>query len=129
VPRITLANPRLTQRHLNSFLLGRFFRSGVVPTPPQPQRMTAAWLFGDTPEADSPSRAFIEWTQESGETLRPILQRLIDPTCALASDEALRASATQLAESRSEYFQRIDAYSKQYDELTAEMLTASARET
>jgi hypothetical protein len=128
VPRISLANPRLTQRHANSFLLGRFLRSGSLPTPPEPRQMTAAWFFGEAVDTATPVLAFIEWVNRSGAELTSLLTKIIDPSCDLPPNDALLSSAQAVSKCREGFFERVESYRSQYKELTAELATATAQE-
>src|SRR5262249_17484561 len=122
------ANPRLTQRHINSFLLGSFLRSGRIPAPAEPRHMTASWLFGEPGGSDAAVEPFVRWVKECGPNLGSSLTRIIDRACNLPPAEALALSASGIVRCRDSFHEKVASYRSQYQELTAEMANATAQE-
>ncbi|HPW20980.1 MAG TPA: DEAD/DEAH box helicase [Vicinamibacterales bacterium] len=128
VPRISLANPRLSQRHVNSFLLGSFLRSGRIPAPTEPRQMTASWFFGESADSGAAVRPFVDWVTERSQSLVPSLSRIIDSSCNLLPADAFQESTTGLVRCRERFHERVASYRSQYEELTREIAGATAQE-
>jgi hypothetical protein len=94
VPQISLANPRLTQRHVNAFLLGGYLRSGALGS--ENPRTTVSDLFLTPSVAESPSSKFSTWIEKRTSYLRPILERVIPREAQLDCDIAMKNSGNSL---------------------------------
>lgn len=97
VPVIYGGNVRLTQRHVNSFLLGRFL--GDHRQQFKADNATVSEFFPD-PEASggggSPAARFAAWLDQHRSRLLGEVDRIIPPTCALKPADALVRAAQHL---------------------------------
>ena len=128
VPRISLSNPRLTQRHVNSFLLGSFLRSGRIPAPTEPRHMTASWFFGEPEGSGAAVQPFVDWVNERGQSLVPSLTRIVDSSCSLLPADGLHESTTGVVRCRESFHERVASYRGQCKELRDEMAGATGQE-
>jgi hypothetical protein len=126
VPRISLANQRLTQRHVNSFLLGSFLRSPEAHF--QDDQITVGQFFLEpTPDASAATR-FRMWIESKRMMLIPSLRRIISPEASLDPEDSLRRSAAELDDARRLLCDRLEGYERQRDEAKARVAAASGRE-
>ena len=126
VPRISLANQRLTQRHVNSFLLGAFLRSPEGGF--QDDQITVGDFFLEpTPDASAATR-FKTWIESKRTMLIPPLRRIISPEASLDPAESLRCSAAKLEDASRFLRARLEGYEHQRDEAKAQLATATGRE-
>ncbi len=126
VPKINLANRKLTQRHINSYLLGQFLRSpeaGIAGD----QITIALFFFEPTPD-QAPASRFGAWLQVQRDSLILPISRIINPESGLDADTSLRQSLAELDSARSMLMDRLDAYQRQKQEGEAQLANAQGRE-
>ncbi|MGE3673693.1 MAG: helicase-related protein [Polyangiaceae bacterium] len=125
VPRINLKNTRLTQRHINSFLLGAFLRSTGTPVPVALKTMSTEWFFlGAAPV----SGLFRPWLAAAGAALRCAITRIVAATGTLTLEAAFVAAAAGLDRCVAELREKLDSYQAQHAELAAELAQAQGQE-
>ncbi len=126
VPRITLANQKLTQRHINSFLLGAFLRS------PQSQitgdQITVGQFFLEPTPDRSPISRFAPWIQSQKPNLLTPLTHIISPDAHLTPAISLQESISELQNARELLTDRLAAYERQRQEAQAQLAAASGRD-
>src|SRR5262249_396992 len=94
VPQINLANSRLTQRHINSFLLGQYLLvNAVVETG---ERIEVGHFFFDPTSDNSHANRYPKFLVFAGAKLLPSIKRIIPAECELLAEEAINNSANQL---------------------------------
>lgn len=133
VPVIYTANTVLTQRHVNSMLLGRFLREA---TPPAGDEQILVHHFFPTSLGDNrPATLFTAWTKDNVASLETDAAAIIPPDCPLTPAEAVQAAAATLYDAdpanTSTVFHRglrapTAAFAAQAQELEAELLAAVA---
>lgn len=126
VPRITLANRKLTQRHVNSFLLGGFLRSPSSQITGD-QITVGEFFFEPSPE-QSPVSRFGSWLDAEQLRLIPPLSRIIDPDSRLEPQSSIRQSLSELENARRLLLDRLAAYDRQKQEAEAQLAGAQGRE-
>jgi hypothetical protein len=126
VPRITLANRKLTQRHVNSFLLGGFLRSPFSQITGD-QITVGEFFFEPSPE-QSPVSRFGSWLDAEQLRLIPPLSRIIDPDSRLEPQSSIRQSLSELENARRLLLDRLAAYDRQKQEAEAQLAGAQGRE-
>lgn len=115
VPLINLANPRLTQRHINSFLLGDFLRgAGVRGTREQ---MTIEEFFRLPDEVSAPVARFSLWLDQHSDRLKQAVDTIRSPKCELEPSAALAESASALARVRDSFIEQLGAYESREREI------------
>jgi superfamily II DNA/RNA helicase len=126
VPQINLANERLTQRHIDSYVLGQYLLKEVVKT--GSERITVDDFFFDPSLQSSKAARFPAWIAKNKESLGGAVGRIIPKDCALASDAALQAAGEQMfgTSGVSQRLQdRLEAYEVQRKQLTGAIVEAA----
>jgi hypothetical protein len=126
VPQISLANPRLTQRHVNSFLLGGYLRDGAVRT--ETSRITVLEFFLEPASEQSLASRYLEWLENKKEDLRAGIRRIIPVESRLDVDSALTGSGSSLFGENgvsNTIENRLAAYNCQHEELRKALLSAT----
>jgi superfamily II DNA or RNA helicase len=126
VPRINLANRKLTQRHINSYLLGQFLRSPEVGIAGD-QISIAQFFLEPTPD-QAPGTRFGTWLQVQRDSLILPITRIINPESGLDAGTSLRQSLAELDSARSMLMDRLDAYQRQRQAAEAQLANAQGRE-
>lgn len=134
VPVIYGGNVRLTQRHVNSFLLGRFLRDHRQQF--QADNATVTDFFPD-PEGsggqNSPAETFAAWVQQHKPRLMAEVDQIIPPTCPLKPGDAMARAAQSLysdnPEDRQTAYYRglvspLNSYSGEAQQLQEEIMRA-----
>ncbi|WP_428939242.1 DUF1998 domain-containing protein [Fontivita pretiosa] len=129
VPVIYTANTRLTQRHVNSFLLGRFLRDHLNRFENDSLRIGEFFPESETGE-QAPADLFGPWCQHNQAKLAAELSHIIPADCPLDPARAIEAAATTLfsrdpQSGRDTAYIRgfilpLKSYQNQYEELAAE---------
>ncbi len=128
VPQINLANERLTQRHVDSYLLGQYLLKEVVKT--GSERITVDDFFFDPSFQSSKAARFPAWVAKDKESLSGAVGRIIPKECALVPEAALEAAAEQMFGTGgvSQRLQdRLEAYEAQRKQLTDAIVEAARR--
>jgi hypothetical protein len=94
VPQINLANERLTQRHVNSYLLGQYLLKRPIKT--GSERITVNNFFLDPSLPKSKAAEFPGWITENCGTLGTVVSRIIPRNCALKAEMALQTSSMRM---------------------------------
>jgi len=121
VPRIAITNPRLTQRHVNSYLLGRYWRA--LATSSNPPLNLEEFFCQPTPDSSAAAR-FADWVQTNHPGCEAAIARIVPPG-GLGVAEALNASVTGMREVATRIAGRIAAYETQRATLASEQATAT----
>jgi len=135
VPVIYTANIRLTQRHINSFLLGRFLfdlRDEIGHDSPK----ISEFFPEDLAEPESIADKFGPWCRARRDSLLPIIRKIIPDDCHLEAIEAMETAARTLfardadAVRNTAYYrgqlQPLQSYEQQAADLQAEIEEAMA---
>jgi ATP-dependent helicase YprA (DUF1998 family) len=125
VPRITLANQKLTQRHINSFLLGAFLRSAESHI--TGDQITVGQFFLEPTSDQSPASHFGNWIQSQPDLMTP-LSRIISPDANLTPATGLQESISELQNARQLLTDRLLAYERQKQEAEEQLAVAAGRE-
>jgi hypothetical protein len=125
VPRISLANRRLTQRHVNSFLLGGFLRSPEAGV--QDDQITVGQFFLERAPDVSAAARFKPWIESNRRMLTPPLRRIISRDTSLDPEESLRCSAAELEDACHLLRARLEGYERQRDEARDRLTAADGR--
>jgi DNA-directed RNA polymerase subunit RPC12/RpoP len=115
VPLINLANPRLTQRHINSFLLGDFLRGACVRG--TREQMTIEEFFRIPGEASAPATRFKLWLTQHASRLAQAIDAIRSPSCDLEPSAALIESAGALGTVRDSFIEQLGAYESREKEI------------
>ncbi len=115
IPRISLANERLTQRHINSFLLGHYLRTANIPA--ARELITVAEFFLSPAMEQSAASQYRVWLTDRDSVLEPAASRIIDSQCSLKVRDAFRESISLLENVRLALADQLAAYQAQADEL------------
>ncbi len=126
IPRINLANPRLTQRHINSFLLGHYLRDAQIPT--AGEQITVDEFFLSPSSSDSPAAGYGDWLSMSKPQLLVPVGRIIDHQCPLQVEESFAQSTSLLEAVRQHLAEQLQMYESQRKELEAAIQTAQAKQ-
>ncbi len=126
VPRINLANPRLTQRHINSFLLGHYLRDVKVPA--ASEQVTVEEFFLLPTPGESAAVRYAGWLSSHKIGLRAAVSRIICAECPLTVDDSFPDSESSLAAVGRELSEQLDAYEAQRKELEAAIQTTQGKE-
>lgn len=94
VPQINLANERLTQRHLNSYLLGQYLLKRPIKV--GSERITVNDFFLDPSLPTSKAAEFPSWIANNVGTLSTVISKIIPSNCGLKAETALLASSAQM---------------------------------
>jgi superfamily II DNA/RNA helicase len=124
VPRISLANKKLTQRHVNSFLLGAFLKTPEANI--ANDQILAGRFFLEPAPAQSPASHFGSWVNSNENKLAGAVQRLIDPGAKLDPLAALRQSRTEMEKAQKILLERLEGFEKQRSEAKAQYATAES---
>ena len=87
-PRINLANERLTQRHINSLLLGAYLKEGGVVASREQMTVEEFFLLPDV--SSSAAARFDGWVSRRRATLIAPVRKVVDATCELTVERALQ---------------------------------------
>jgi hypothetical protein len=117
VPRINLSNIRLTQRHINSFLLGRFLKGASIDSARE-QITVDEFFLSPTREMAAATR-YGDWLNEHADMLRTSAQYLIDESCTVNIDAFFKESVEMLRSAQASVVDQLSAYKSQADELEA----------
>ena len=126
VPRITLANKKLTQRHVNSYLLGEFLRgrdAGITG-----DQITLGQFFLEPTPDQSPASRFGTWLASQQARLIPPLGRIINAEARLDPQGSVRQSLSELDSARRLVMDRLAAYERQKQEAEAQLGAAQGRD-
>jgi hypothetical protein len=115
IPRISLANERLTQRHINSFLLGHYLKSANIPA--ARELITVAEFFLSPAIEQSAASQYHIWVSGRGPALESPASRIIDRQCSLKVKDAFRESINLLENVRLTLADQLAACQAQADEL------------
>jgi hypothetical protein len=115
VPRINLANPRLTQRHINSFLLGAYLRDTRVASATEQINVAEFFLAPDVNQ--SAGARFTEWVGGSRARLTRPVRQIIDRNCPLDVEEAFRTSFEEMASTFLDLQDDVGGFERQEAEL------------
>ena len=94
VPRINLANVRLTQRHINSFLLGHFLRGASISSPRE--LITVEDFFLSPSPEEAPAARYGAWLEERTTFLSNSATHLINEACSLGVEAFFEESIAML---------------------------------
>lgn len=127
VPRINLKNVRLTQRHVNSFLLGAYLR------PHAGAKLNVEWFFSPDAPEKSPAGRYAEFLRKNARMLCNSLAAILPAECGLTPEECIDASgATLFGGEDSVYEEHVNAplesFKAQLDDLSAMTAGASGDE-
>lgn len=126
VPRINIANPRLTQRHINSFLLGHYLRDAGVATTGQQMTVKEFFLF---PSAERCAAAqYPAWVANRRADLLVPARHIIDRQCPLQAEAAFQQSVDLLGKVRQALSDQLAAYQTQARELEESVRAAKGKE-
>ena len=123
VPQINLANLRLTQRHVNSFLLGQYLV--LNPVTEKGERIQTRQFFLEPTREEAHARRFPHFLSSKATELTPALVRIIPPACELLPEHAIQASANELAAVGDRLDARLTAYEQQQQELSQQLIDAA----
>lgn len=126
VPQISLANARLTQRHVNSFLLGNYLRASGLGT--DTARMTVSGFFLEPTATGSAASGYPTWLEKRKPDLCAAVQRIIPAESHLDVEGGLTNSATKLAGQNGASAvvgQRLAAYDSQHEDLRKALISAT----
>jgi hypothetical protein len=126
VPRINLANRKLTQRHINSYLLGEFLRSGESSL--TGDQITVGQFFLEPTADQAPASKFGTWLQSQQTRLIQPASRIIDPDAGLDPASSLLQSRSELDEARRMLMDRLTGFERQKQEAEAQLINAQGRE-
>jgi hypothetical protein len=126
IPRINLANPRLTQRHINSFLLGQYLRDAKLGT--AGELIDVADFFLSPSSDNSAAARYGKWLADRSSQLTGPIARIIGSVCPLTVEDALRESVSLLAAVRGEVEEQMAAYDSQRGELAVAIKTTKGQE-
>ena len=126
IPRINLANPRLTQRHINSFLLGHYLRQAKVPAASEQIDVEEFFLLPSP--GDSVAARYAAWLSSHKIQLTAPVAGIISKGCPLTVEDSFRESESLLAAARQQLLEQIDAYEAQRTELEAAIQTTQGKE-
>jgi len=115
VPLINLANPRLTQRHINSFLLGDFLRGAGVRG--IREQMTIEEFFRIPDESNAPATHFSLWLKQHSSRMIRAIDTIRSPNCDLDPAAALVESAESLGTARDSFIEQLRAYESREKEV------------
>ncbi|MCG7870975.1 MAG: DEAD/DEAH box helicase [Candidatus Thiodiazotropha lotti] len=79
LPHVSLQSAAITQRHVNSLLLGEFLKEAIAEQDANILRLNCAWFFLAEKEEDAPCRQMQDWCEygESRKRLESALMRLV----------------------------------------------------
>jgi len=126
VPQINLANSRLTQRHINSFLLGQYLLADAVIE--RGERIEVGHFFLEPTSDNSHAKVYPRFLASAATKLLPSIERIIPAECGLSPQEAINNSANQLVGTggvASRLEQKLSAYKKQQEELSQQLISAT----
>jgi hypothetical protein len=126
VPQINLANDRLTQRHINSFLLGQYLLSNSVVE--DGERIEVGHFFCEPTREDSHANRYPKFLTSAATKLMSSIQRIVPPESGLTPEDAINNSANDLVGTRgvsSRLEQRLSAYKKQQADLSRQLIEAT----
>ena len=126
IPRINLANPRLTQRHINSFLLGHYLRHAKVPS--ARKQITVEEFFLLPARDNCAAVRYAEWLSGYKTHLATPISRIICGGCPLTVEHSSRKSELLLGSVREQFLDQLDAYEAQRKELEAAFQTTQGKE-
>ncbi len=120
VPRIAITNPRLTQRHVNSCLLGQYWRTlGTGAAVP----LNVGDFFRRPTLASSAAAGFASWLQTHREGCTDAISHILPPG-SLHVDEALDSSVVAMGTVANRTADRLAAYETQRQALEDERMSA-----
>jgi len=119
VPRINMENERLTQRHVNSLLLGAYLKEANVTTAGEQITMREFFLSPDT--TNSAGARFGSWLSRRRAALRMAVDKIPDATCKLDINAALDQSAVMLDRVFADLSDRLNAYEAEKAQLMEAM--------
>lgn len=125
VPRINLANPRLTQRHINSFLLGKFMRDENIRG--EKEQLTVQEFFLKPDQDTAPSARYRRWITNGRAALLHSVRNVVDSTCDLDPDFAMEESAKLLGKVREDFQDQLRAYDERCKEIIELIQTGEHR--
>ncbi len=126
VPRINLANKKLTQRHVNAFLLGAFLKTPEANV--QNDQMLAGHFFLQPTPETSPAAYFGTWVEADQEELKGRIGKIIDPAANLDPLNVLVQSRTELKSAQKLLLDRLDGFEKQKAEAEIQRAAADGNE-
>jgi hypothetical protein len=115
VPRINLSNVRLTQRHVNSFLLGQYLKGANINSARE-QTTVNDFFLSPSPQ-DAPVTQFQPWLADRFLILSNSAKHLVDASCPVETDVFLNESAAILGLVTTSLMDQLAAYKSQADEL------------
>jgi ATP-dependent helicase YprA (DUF1998 family) len=126
VPQINLANDRLTQRHVNSFLLSNYLLAN--PIADTGERLQVRHFFQEPSSTDSHANRYQKFLSSRAAELVPALRHIIPRECGLSAEDAITASCSALVGENSvalRLAQRLAAYEQQQDALSRQLNDAT----
>jgi ATP-dependent helicase YprA (DUF1998 family) len=126
IPRINIANPRLTQRHINSFLLEKYLRNAKVPA--AGEQISVAEFFLSPSTDDSAALRYTTWLRDCKMQLAGPVSQVIGEGCPLTAEDSLCESGSLLASVRGELIEQLAAYESQRKELATAIQTTQGKE-
>ena len=115
VPRINLANERLAQRHINSFLLGRYLKDANITTVRE-QMTVDEFILMPSPSGSAAAK-YGPWLENQRARLERVASIILRPPSSLGAPVAFTTSVAMLEEVRAALIDRISAYDAEAAEL------------
>lgn len=115
VPLINLANPRLTQRHVNSYLLGDFLRGAAVRG--ACEQMTIEEFFRLPDVAGAPVTRLALWLDQHKERLEKAIVSIRSSSCELEPGAACADSVAGLINVRDSFVEELEVYESREKEI------------
>jgi len=124
-PVINLNNKRLTQRHINSFLLGHYLRD--LGNPKLGERVADFFLTSN--EAEAPARRFRAHVENNAASLAESIRRLLPDGSDLTPEECIEKSWQQMElVNREKVLGPLAEFERQLEELTSKQGLAATQE-
>ena len=126
VPRINLANERLTQRHIDSFLLGHFLKETNVAG--AREQITVEEFFLSPSQAQAPATQYSLWLAGRSSVLAASARHIIDDVCQLDVNHSFETSVTLMRRVHGTLVDRLAAYQSQADDLESTVRDAKGKD-
>jgi len=121
LPYVSLQSAAITQRHVNSLLLGEFLKEAVAGQDANILRLNCEWFFLAENEEDSPCQEMQQWCEysESRQRLEPALCRLVRQSIleGRSAIQLFRETAVHLEKATRKWKADYDAYEHQLSAL------------
>ena len=126
VPRIALANRKLTQRHVNSYLLGEYLRSGRLRI--TNDQISVGEFFLEPNPGQSAAMCFGSWIEGEEKRLLPVIRSIIDPQAGLEPESALLQSRLEMEQAQQFVLSTLEGYDRQLRESQKELSQAQGQQ-